>query len=570
MSSPRSASFSPCWLPVGIIILVVFKNWLLEAQPIIATMGWPYDHTHFINQATSILSGQWLGEFSFTTLIKGPVYPLWIAFNHVIGLDIIHTTDLLYMAACLTVMLAARPVVSNRFVLLLIFALLYLSPNTYNYQSVANTMRMTIYPAFALLSLGALLGMVTRLLVWQRIEWKWMMLFGVAFSLFWYTREEGIFLVPSVLLVLVTALFYVWLPGFDGARLRATAALAIPPLFIIGSVTGLFIYLNETHYGAPYVIETKTDNHMRAQNAFLRVKPDKWKRYHELEPAQRERIFAASSKAAELGPSFSGHGYFEAAMSSWAIREAVNNAGYYDKGAAAVDAFYDEMASQVEAACENGRLECQDLLFPGMPAWRPVFTQDFPGQFVKELKEVIRFKVFTPYIDNVYSFGDRNYRHYHDILTHSRSRLIKGEVASEVNFHSGLQAFKLDVLAVIGKVHQKLRPVLFYMALLVLLWLTARAIAEKRFDLTIVFGYAIIGALISLTLILTIISVAVYQDSFRASHAAIPLTSMLTVVMLIAYQYRSGLLNQPDAPDNGSGSNDTHGVSNGEDDRHQH
>lgn len=532
-------------------------------------MGWPYDHTHFINQATSILSGEWLGEFSFTTLIKGPVYPLWISFNHVIGLDIIHSQDLLYMAACLTVMFAARPVISNRWVLFLIFALLYLSPHTYNYQSVANTMRMTIYPAFALMSLGALLGMVTRLLVWQRVEWKWMFLFGLAFSLFWYTREEGIFLVPSVLLILGSALIYVWLSAFGGKRLPATAALVIPPLLVIGGVTGLLIYLNQMHYDAPYVIETKTENHMRAQNAFLRVKPDEWKRFHELEPAQRQRIFAVSSKAAELAPSFTGHGYFEAARSSWAIREAVNNAGYYDKGAAAVDTFYDQMASQIEAACDDGRLECYDLLFPGMPAWRPVFTKDFPGQFVKELKEIIRFKVFTPYLDNVYSFGDRNYRHHHDILTHSRSRLVKGEVPSEVNFHSGLQSFKLDVLAVIGKVHQKLRPILFYIALLVLIWLSVRAIIEKRFDLTVVFGYAIIGAIISLTLILTIISVAVYQDSFRASHAAIPLTSLLAVVMLIAYQYRSGLLKRPDAPDNSSGSMDTPDVSSGEDDRHQ-
>ena len=61
-----------------------------------------YDDALFINHAISISTGQWLGLFNDTTLVKGPGYPLFLALcNMLFGINIAIAQSLFWALACI-------------------------------------------------------------------------------------------------------------------------------------------------------------------------------------------------------------------------------------------------------------------------------------------------------------------------------------------------------------------------------------------------------------------------------------------------------------------------------------
>ena len=76
------------------IVLIIIKLWLVEALDFVATYT-PHDDYLFVRLAKSILNGEWLGPYDQLTLVKGPVYPLFLAVAHHTGLPLLFVQQLL-------------------------------------------------------------------------------------------------------------------------------------------------------------------------------------------------------------------------------------------------------------------------------------------------------------------------------------------------------------------------------------------------------------------------------------------------------------------------------------------
>src|SRR5947209_317222 len=79
----------------------------------------PDDDGLFARQAQALLnvrdlSSGWLGAYDNLTLVKGPIYPLWIAVNKCLGMPLSLAEQLLYVAACALFTLAVRPLVRSQ------------------------------------------------------------------------------------------------------------------------------------------------------------------------------------------------------------------------------------------------------------------------------------------------------------------------------------------------------------------------------------------------------------------------------------------------------------------------
>src|SRR5437763_17211689 len=99
-------------LLITALILVALKLWLIAAQPVVAHANASFDDRLFLALAEPVLKGHWLGPYSQFTLMKGPMYSLFIAGAYLAHIPLPIAQHLLYLAGCALLLMALRPCLS--------------------------------------------------------------------------------------------------------------------------------------------------------------------------------------------------------------------------------------------------------------------------------------------------------------------------------------------------------------------------------------------------------------------------------------------------------------------------
>src|SRR5229473_2739658 len=283
---------------VAIGALVLLRLWLgsrLHVTPKVA----PHDDLLFLDQAKALLDGQWLGKLDALTLIKGPFYPLFIAATQVAGIRLIAAEQWFYVASCGLFAVALTPWVPSRWGRALAFAVLAFNPMSFATDPATRVIREGIYPALTLAVLACSIGLVART--------AWALGLGFALSAFWLTREEGIWIVPSLLALASIAVLQ--LRGWPAARAKTLLHAAVIPAFLlVASIDGVIV-TNCWKYSVCATTEFSTDWFSSATRALYRVKPRQEKPYYLLPREARERAYAANSgRTSRAGSAKSGSG----------------------------------------------------------------------------------------------------------------------------------------------------------------------------------------------------------------------------------------------------------------------
>ena len=368
--------------------------WLLGNIPYIALASAVHDDTLFVHLASYILRGQWLGPYDNLTLAKGPFFPLWIAGAWVLHLPLLASEALLYAVAGLLFWSSMQRHFRVSWGIIPCFALLLLNPMVWQAEQL-RVMREGLYGPLTVL----VLALVARcfghpdLRPGQRQAAG--LALGLALGCFWITREEGIWILPSVL-VLWLGLFGATsgsLELFSGRMgrmfsrtvpiLGATAAVIAGWLMIYAGV----VSLNRHVYGVANTVEFKQSEFLSAYGALTRVEPEARRPKVPVPAATLQKIAAASPSLASLMPALEEQRDLWARLGCtvyavspcdrewrggwfmWALRAAVADRGYYSS-AEASRAFYRQLADEVNLACLDGRLTCGPLRATIVPAFR--------------------------------------------------------------------------------------------------------------------------------------------------------------------------------------------------------
>jgi hypothetical protein len=289
------------------------------------------------------------------------------------GLPLFTAQHILYAAACWLVVRALRPLVPSPWLRTVLFAALLFNPVTFDGIRTMRVARQDLLPALSLIIVACFLALYARSGGARRSLVRWAALAGVALPVFWMDREEGIWLVPCILLLWIAA---------AGRILRQRlqdrpARLAITALPAVGWAAGLCLVagINFFHYGLFTTCEFRRQEFQSACGALIRVTPSPFRPGIAVARETRERIYAVSPAFAELrgyleGPG--GEGWaaasgvvthlpaseheFAAGWFVWALRDAVVAAGHGGSGPDAM-AYYARLAREVNAACDSGRLK---------------------------------------------------------------------------------------------------------------------------------------------------------------------------------------------------------------------
>lgn len=147
-------------IAIVVVAIIIFKLWLtsyIRTVPLYA----PHDALNFVAHAHAILAGAWFGHYGSLTLIKGPVFPLYLAAISELGVSVNLAHQLTYLFACGIACIAIAPLLRNDKALVVIGLVLAFNPMTYD--SVAwVTYRSHISGSLSLLTVACLIALYVR------------------------------------------------------------------------------------------------------------------------------------------------------------------------------------------------------------------------------------------------------------------------------------------------------------------------------------------------------------------------------------------------------------------------
>lgn len=518
-----------CWAAVA---LTALKLWLTAAQPIFAIGPSGFDDALFLQLAESIGRGEWLGTYNQLTLAKGPFYSLWTAGAHLLGLPLFLSQHLLYAGACAALVGACRPALASAAGRFGLYALLLWNPMTFDASSLGRVLRQHVYVSLGLLLFAGLAALYFRRRETLRRQLPWAALLGLSFAAFYLTREETIWIAPSLALLTGAVVLGAARESFRTA-LRSAAALSLAVVCAVAPLLGVAA-LNLHHYGWFGTVEYRDPAFNDAYGATVRVRVGPELPNVPVTREAREAMYAVSPVFAQLRPQLEGDlGRTWAAISAsvtgkapderqigggwwmWALRDAVAASGHA-RNAGKAHAFYRAMADELNAACDAGRLPAGPRRSGFLPLWREgqkLTVARTIGEFADFVVSFKRFSAHSPA-----SEGD-------DASLAIFRRMTGGALAPETP--GFLATARIDTLQVIGKT---LRHVLFWLFVAAQLVAAVRVVQVVRrrnctFPLTLAaaaWGGALVYISIQAIIHVTSFPVLVIS-SFASAYPLVPL-----------------------------------------------
>lgn len=520
--------------------LVLYKLWLVGIQDVFVKAS-PMDDMFFVRSAQQLVLGNWLGTYTQYTLMAGPFYSMWIAACYLVSIPLHTGQQLLHAGACLTAVAALWPLVRHKAWLLLAFAYLLFNPFTYEFTSSAGVFRVGIYPTLSFLVISCAIGMYVRAAQPDGPLWRWAAGLGISLVAFWYTREEGMWIIPTLFMA---ALFTVIHGRTRGKRSWPTllVALLVVPLIWAAAYLGL-AYTNWKHYGIFTDLEVKSSEFKDAYSALISVRSDRRQQYVMLEAPVKKAVTAVSPAFAELAPHL-GSGY-PAADFIWAFRDAVQDANYYDRlglgdqenGRVTLE-FYKRLGQEIRQACDTGKLTCDRLISPFIPAWQESYTKNLVPMFTKTLNKVLHFYRFEPrMLRKFLSAGSHKDQLLFSYMTNERTRTTNVahlDMLPEAQVQT--ERMKTKRLLRIGRdYYQNTAPWPFIIALAALVLSLVMGLLRRTLDVGSVAALIVFAAMLSYLSVTTLVGVmAVTAHRYLHVSSALMLLFVVVGVSLLA------------------------------------
>ena len=241
-----------------LVLLILALYSLYGWHPFVITTAATVDDGLYVRHATGFLkwlsgaSESWLGGFDCFLLSKVPLYGLWLAFLHLLGLPLRVGDFLLLLAGPFLFRRALRPVRELRTWEFAVVLVLFLA-NPFVQQDFP-LRRFTFNIALTNLCLVATVGLALRAQADAQRQMCWALLVGFLFSLCYLNREEAAWVMAAV----VAAFAVLWTVTFLAWRRReiawraATRGHAFVLLAFVASAVPLIesvCLLNYAHYG---------------------------------------------------------------------------------------------------------------------------------------------------------------------------------------------------------------------------------------------------------------------------------------------------------------------------------
>ena len=520
-------------------LLILFRLYLTWQQGLIGLDKAFHDDTLFLRLANHISRGEWLGPYGEFPLIKGPVYPMFIALTHLLGLPLLFAQHLVYALACLLMVQVLAPLVRGRGKRIFVFALALYMPMIFSTIPSTRVLRALLYTALTLLVLACCLGLLLACRKGRRSAWWWSLGMGLALSAFWLCREEGIWLLPGIALLVAGCLLY--RRGRTVPITRCLLPLLLPVLMLFALWHGISL-VNRAHYGVYTTCEMREPSFLAAYGALTRIRHDAWNPRVPVPQDARLRVYAYSPAFLELAVYLegeAGRNWFRFSQSShdleggsfiWALRAAAAYRGYHDTAEKA-RAYYGRLAREVNAACDQGKLPCLPPRASLTPPWHGEYVPLIISALGRGIKVLVTLGGF--HMHGHASHGNKESLAWIRDMTHERLNPTPEEP------HSKSRLLRLGtkkmIMQSLGHLYKAGLPILLPIALLGFLYSCLR-ILKGRDVLLCLVQTVLLVCIASRLLLLAFVHVSSFSTLEPTYLCSIyPLTMVFTALGILAF-----------------------------------
>jgi len=534
-------------LLITALILVALKLWLAAAQPVVAHANASFDDRLYLALAEQVLKGNWLGPYSQFTLMKGPMYSLFIAGAFLSGLPLPLAQHLLYLFGCILLVLALRPCFDASWQAFGTFTLLWWQPMSYVELDIV---RQNIYTPLTLLIFAGLCALETRRAAGLYIRLAWGALLGTAAAAFYLTREEGIWILPGAALLIGISAWNSWRAG---KRLRPLFAPISTAVICAAAILIAICTLNYRYYGWFGTVEFRAPEFLSAYGALQRPVPSEQIPYVPVTRDVRLKLYQASPSFAELKPCLEGPVGLEWANYSdfltgrpgeelqigggsflWALRDCVIASGHGNTAREALD-FYRSIGAEVNRACDEGRIApVQPRRDTMVPRWRSENAQRLLETAPGYAAEFFLFSGFSAYPTN--SWGSADLLVLFRDLT--RWRLAHSDEAPELDFSgpSSVEHFRLAALQALGQIFGWLCVVLVISGLGAWAWAASDLLRHRTMNYLFVVATAALGSALAVLVVNMLVDALAFRNRGpTALHEGYPLLVLFGATAWITF-----------------------------------
>lgn len=369
-------------LAIGIVLLAFLIRLFLNANtPLSVLYHAGHDDGWFISRAINLLTGNWLGPFNQYTLMKGPGYPAFVALSAASGVPLTVCHGLLQFLAIGVTAYAVGRISGQRTIGWSAFCILAFLPACYD-PRLQRVLRDQIYWAQTLLFLSTAAIVLLAPPATRLAQLALSTTSGLVQGWTWLTREEGLWLMPALILLIVGELLRSWLAGRAQTMRLALAVGGVLAGF--ATVQIAFMTANHVAYGSFTSVDFNEPNFQAALRALQSIDDG-----HRIDYVPVN--VAALDLAAKQSPTFapvagalmpggaafkwerSGCTRYKATCGNiaggwfvWALRDAAALNGFYESPAIASEKF-GLIADEIKSACRSGALTCRAGIFSYIP-----------------------------------------------------------------------------------------------------------------------------------------------------------------------------------------------------------
>lgn len=419
------------YLIFAMLLISVIKVLSVQTLPIYALTYAVHDDRLMVNMANSMLSGEWLGEYSHMTLVKGIMHPLFLAICNKIGLPYLTGITVNYLLACLVATYVLSKVIKSKIGLFCIYFVLLFNPITVSSQAFQRVYRCSLTPAHIIFLLACLFGMY----LWRK-ENKgkmalWAVCAGVSLGVMWNTREDGIWVVPLVVFFIGAIILNICVDWKMVKRdIIARVGIALLPIVVFCVINNAIALTNYIHYGIYTTNELNDSQFTNFMKSIYSVKPYEEVDFVATPRETMDRICAESPTLNEIKSTIdavldswevhgkvSGDFEVENGWFFWALRDAVAASGYY-ADAKSANEFYKVVSKEIEQALDEGRLERRATM-PSvlMAPWKEEYFATLLTEIPKTVRTVVRYD--NVYTESVESVGNSTEIRLFEVLTNN-------------------------------------------------------------------------------------------------------------------------------------------------------
>lgn len=545
---------------IAILLVSILKQVLVNDMPIAANVALGIDDALMISMTKSITENNWIGEYGDAVISKGVTFPLILAFCYFTNIDYISMITILYTLACLSLIAVLSRKIKNKFALFFIFTITLFTPVMYSYQVMQRVYRNALIPSFAIMIISGYLY-----LFFARNDEKYCkriiisILTGIVLALFWYTREDSIWMIPFILFISFSILVAIIAKNKKITReFFKNLIIILIPIALVFCYKSIISYQNYKHFGVYTVYNNEAYN--KAMKSLKKVKKYDYYDNIDFTTKKLQKVAEVATSLNQIYPRLNeliyGYSLIDSGLLDgeivngwfpWALKGTLSEYGYY-KNAKNTNDFFNTLHFEIENALENGKLEKEDV------------KPDIGNNINKVFYQVLQiFKTLYKYDDIYFDEVTSNYEvdfdsTYKDFAKFTNNKFIVYENNENIsgkyfenidNYEEDIKT-RVEVINNLMKIYKIINIIIFTTGIIlysIYSIITLIQLFKKKFhnlEMWVIIS-GILGAM------LTLVFGIAYETAFNANvitamylSATYPLMLIFGIVMII-YSYMKAI-----------------------------